>query len=77
MSQTPKTENQFKVWIDGEEFCYADFARELELENARMREALEGLAYWSRRKTETRITLRNRIAAVLDNNPVEPFAPRE
>jgi hypothetical protein len=30
-----------------------------------LREALESLAYWSRNRTETRITLRNRIAAVL------------
>ena len=34
---------------------------------ARLREALDGLAYWSRSRTETRITLRNRIAAVLAN----------
>lgn len=30
-----------------------------------LREALERLAYWSRNKTETRITLRNRIADAL------------
>lgn len=30
-----------------------------------LRQALESLAYWSRNRTETRITLRNRIAAAL------------
>lgn len=53
--------------LDGK---FADFARELECENARLREALELLAHWSRSKTETRISLRNRIdAALLPANP--------
>jgi hypothetical protein len=30
-----------------------------------LREALESLAYWSRNRTETRFTLRNRIAAAI------------
>lgn len=41
---------------------------EIERELSRLRDAIEGLAYWSRNKAETRITLRNRIAAVLTNS---------
>ncbi len=50
----------------------SNFARNLETELAAerekvrvLREALESLAYWSRNKTESRITLRNLIAAAL------------
>jgi hypothetical protein len=42
--------------------------RELAAERAKvrlLRAALESLAYWSRNKTESRITLRNLIAAAL------------
>lgn len=42
----------------------ADIRRVL-AELAALREALERLAYWSRNKTQTRITLRNRIADAL------------
>jgi hypothetical protein len=41
---------------------------ELREEEERLRKGLESLAYWSRSKTETRITLRDRIAAVLAND---------
>jgi hypothetical protein len=37
-----------------------------------LREALESLAYWSRNKTESRITLRNRIAAALAATEEKP-----
>jgi len=36
---------------------------------ASLRTQVEGLAYWSRSKTETRITLRDRIATVVANAP--------
>jgi hypothetical protein len=57
------------VKIDGKEYegglVDSDFARELECENARLKEALESLAYYSRFRTETRVSLRNRINAAL------------
>jgi hypothetical protein len=37
-----------------------------------LREALESLAYWSRNKTESRITLRNLIAAALAATEEKP-----
>lgn len=38
---------------------------------AKLRQALEDLAYWSRRRTETRVSLRDRIAAALANEKAE------
>ena len=44
---------------------------EMEREARRLREGLELLAYWSLNRTATRITLRDRIAALLSpNTPV-------
>lgn len=40
----------------------------LERETRRLRDGLESLAYWSRNRTATRITLRDRIAALLSQN---------
>jgi hypothetical protein len=48
---------------------------ETERELVRLREAVKDLAYWSRSTTETRITLRDRIAAVLANDEAEPHGP--
>jgi MoxR-like ATPase len=49
----------------------------IEREVTRLHSALESLAYWSRSRTETRVTLRNRIAAILspDNKPSPPRPP--
>jgi len=48
---------------------------EVERENARLRESLQSLAYLSRDRTQTRITLRDRIADILSpNNPVSESA---
>jgi len=38
---------------------------DMEREVRRLREALDSLAYWSRNRTETRISLRDRITALI------------
>ena len=38
----------------------------LEREVTQLRDALESLAYWSRSRTETRISLRTRIAKIME-----------
>lgn len=75
MNTTPRTQAVINELAD--EGCtnmqpLFDHARTLERELAAerdkvrtLRQALESLAYWSRNRTETRITLRNRIAAAL------------
>jgi hypothetical protein len=64
MTPTPRTDAQ--IYTDGlDPMVHADFARELECENARLRASLIGLAYWARSKTETRASLRDRIDAAL------------
>jgi hypothetical protein len=67
---------QMKRSPDGD-YVPVELAFNLECENARLREALESLAHWSRSKTETRISLRNRIDAALspaipDSKPCQP-----
>jgi hypothetical protein len=61
---TPRTDER-AGFSNGLEVVPAAFARRLETELAACREALESVAYWSRSRTETRISLRDRIAAHL------------
>jgi len=56
MSDTPRTDAKAQFFgfnpDEGEEFVQADFARELERENAELRERLEILAGTNKKQTE-------------------------
>jgi hypothetical protein len=63
------------IRVKSEVLAYPLLLADLTAERERvrvLREALESLAYWSRNKTESRITLRNRIAAALAATEEKP-----
>jgi hypothetical protein len=78
---TPRTDAMLNgcEWGNRQDQAYTALCRTLERELTDerekvrvLREALESLAYWSRNKIETRITLRNRIATALATTEEKP-----